>query len=65
MGCFCTLRPNSKSANILKAAFRSHRIENALQVFKSGSVFDALHWRVRYFQMSVYNLDESILCREG
>jgi len=34
----------------LKAAFRRRRIVNALQVFKGGSVFDAVHRRVRYFQ---------------
>jgi len=28
-------------------------------------VFDALHQRVRYFQTSVDNSGESILCREG
>jgi len=43
MACFGTLHPSSKSANILKAALRSRRISKALQLFKGGLVFDAVH----------------------
>jgi len=47
------LHPNSKSANILKVALQRRRISKALQLFKGGSVFDALHRRVHYFQKKV------------
>jgi len=47
------LHPISKSVNILQVAFQRHHISKALQLFKGGAVFDALHWRVRYFQMKV------------
>jgi len=33
------LHPNSKRANILKAALRRRRISKALYLFKGGSVF--------------------------
>jgi len=59
------LHPNSKSANILKAALQGHRISKALLLFRGSSVFDALHWRVCYFQTSVDNSGESILRSEG
>jgi len=49
----CMLHPNSKRANILKAALRRRRIANVRQLFKSGSVFDVLHWRVRNLQTKV------------
>jgi len=44
------LHSNPKSANILKAALQSRRTSKALQLFKGGAVFDALHQRVRNFQ---------------
>jgi len=33
--------------------------------FKGGAVFDALHQTVCYFQRSISNSGESILCRKG
>jgi len=59
------VHPNSKSANILKAAPQRCRISKMLQLFKGGAVFDALHQRVCYFPMSVSNSGDSILCHEG
>jgi len=47
------LQPNSKNANILKAALCRRHISKALQLFKGGTVFDALHRRVHYFQTKV------------
>jgi len=45
------LHPNYKNASILKAALRRHHISKALQLFKGGCIFDALHQKVCYFQM--------------
>jgi len=59
------LHPNSKSADILKATLLIRDILKVLQLFRGGSVFDALHQRVRYFKTSVDNSDESILYRDG
>jgi len=39
------LHPNSKSANILKAALRRCRISKVRQLFKGSAVFYALHRR--------------------
>ena len=52
-GVFLYATPNSKSANILKASLRRSPNANALQLFKSSSVFDALYRRVRYLQTKV------------
>jgi len=59
------LHPSSKNASILKVALLIRDILKALQFLNGGSVFGALHRRVNYFQMSVDNLGESILCRQA
>jgi len=43
---------------------KASHFEGAL-VLKGGSVFDAVHWRLHYFQKSVDNSGKSSLCREG